>query len=291
MNVAVDYRDPERLTEVLDVLRELGEDAKLVAGGQSLMVMLRQGLISPAVLLDLSRVPGLAGIAAANGGVRLGAMTTIAAIERDPTIRATHPALAQAAAAVGPLPVRNMGTIGGSVAHNAPGADCPPALLALDARATVAGAAGARSVALADLFTGYFETALRPDDVLTEFTLPALPAGARAGYLKFAARAVDMALVGIAVVLEREGDTISDARIAIGGAAPTPFRARDAEAHLRGARWTEGSLREAGRLAARAASPAPDVHASPDYRRWLVKTLVPRALASASAGPPAGRGS
>jgi carbon-monoxide dehydrogenase medium subunit len=289
--VAAEYRDPERLAEVLDLLREFGEDARLVAGGQSLMVMLRQGLISPGVLIDLSRVAGLAGVRAANGDVRVGAMTTIGAIERDPTIGRRFPVLAHAAAAVGPLPVRNMGTIGGSVAHNAPGADSPPALLALDATATVAGSVGSRSLAMADLFTGYFETVLRPDEVLTEVTLPALPAGARAAYLKFATRAVDMALVGVAVVVRREGDTIADARIAIGGAAPTPFRARDAEVHLRGARWTDGSLREAGRLAARAASPAPDVHASPDYRRWLVRTLVPRALASVSTGSPARDGS
>lgn len=289
--MAVEYRDPEHLTGVLDVLREFGDDAKLVAGGQSLMVMRQQGLISPSVWVDLSRVAGLSGITATDGGVRLGAMTTIRTIERDPTIRAMCPALAQAAAAVGPLQVRNMGTIGGSVAHNAPGADSPPALLALDASATVVGAAGARSLPLADLCTGYFETALRPDEVLTEFSLPALPAGARAGYLKFAIRAVDMALVGIAVVLQQEGDTIRDVRLAIGGAAPVPFRARDAEAHLRGAKWTEASLREAGRLAARAASPVSDVHASADYRRWLIRALVPRALASVSAGTPARRGS
>lgn len=288
--MAVEYRDPERLTEVLDVLQEFGEDARLIAGGQSLMVMLRQGLISPGVLIDLSRVAGLAGISAANGDVHVGAMTTIGAIERDPVIRARYPVLAQAAAAVGPIPVRNMGTIGGSVVHNAPGADSPPALLVLDATATVAGSAGTRALAIADLFAGYFETALRPDEVLTEVTLPALPAGARTAYLKFATRAVDMALVGVAVVVRMEGDTIADARIAIGGAAPSPFRARDAEAHLRQAKWTEGALREAGRLAARAASPAPDVHASPDYRRWLVRTLVPRALTSASGGAAAESG-
>ncbi len=287
--MTAEYRDPEQLAEVLDILREFGDDAKLIAGGQSLMVMRRQGLISPSVWLDLNRVPGLAGITAMDGGVRLGAMTTIRTIERDQTIRAVCPALAQAAAAVGPLQVRNMGTIGGSVAHNAPGADCPPALLALDASATVVGAGGARSFALADLFTGYFETALRPDEMLTEFMLPALSAGARAGYLKFATRAVDMALVGIAVVLEQEGDAIRNVRIAIGGAAPVPFRAGDAEAHLLGAKWTEAALREAGRLAARAASPVSDVHASADYRRWLIRTLVPRALASVSTGTPAGR--
>jgi len=285
--MAVEYRDPERLMEVLGILREFGEDARLVAGGQALMVLLRQGLISPGVLIDLSGVASLAGISAMNGDVRVGATTTIAAIERDPVIRARYPVLAQAAAAVGPLPVRNMGTIGGSVAHNALGADSPPALLALDASVTIAGGAGARSLAVADLFTGYFETALRPDEMLAEFTLPTLPAGARTAYLKFAARAADMALVGVAVVVTMEGDTIGDARIAIGGAAPSPFRARDAEAHLRGAKWTESALREAGRLAGRAASPAPDAHASPDYRRWLVRTLVPRALASASRCAPA----
>jgi carbon-monoxide dehydrogenase medium subunit len=286
--VAVEYRDPERLAEVLDILQEFGEDAKLVAGGQSLMVMLRQGLISPGVLIDLGRVADLAGVRAANGEVQLGAMTTTATIERDPTIRSRYPVLAQAAAAVGPLPVRNVGTIGGSVAHNAPGADSPPALLALDATVTIAGPAGVRSVPIADLFTGYFQTTIGPDEVLTEVTLPPLPAGTHAAYLKFATRAVDMALVGVAVVARLEGDAAADVRIAIGGAGPAPFRARDAEAHLRATGWTDGSLREAGRLAARASSPAPDAHASPDYRRWLVRTLVPRALLSvcgmASAG-------
>jgi carbon-monoxide dehydrogenase medium subunit len=287
--VAVEYRDPERLAEVLDLLREFGEDARLVAGGQSLMVMLRQGLISPGVLVDLARVADLAGVRVANGGVQVGAMTTTATIERDPMIRSRYPVLAQAAAAVGPFPVRNMGTIGGSVAHNAPGADAPPALLALDATATIAGPAGTRSLPITDLFDGYFQTTIGPDEVLTEVTLPPLPDGTRATYLKFATRAVDMALVGVAVVARLEGDAMADVRIAIGGAGPSPFRARDAEAHLRASGWADGSLREAGKLAARAASPAPDPHASPDYRRWLVRTLVPRALASVCGGAAAGR--
>lgn len=278
------YRDPERLGEVLDLLREFGDDAKLVAGGQSLLVMRRQGLIAPSLWVDLSRVAGLAGITQSPGDVRLGAMTTIRTIERDPVIAAMAPLLARAAAAVGPLQVRNMATIGGSIAHNAPGADSPPALLALDAAATVAGVAGSRSIALEDFFTGYFETALRPDEVLTEIRIPTLPASARARYLKFAPRAVDMAVVGVAVILHRDADRVLDVRIAIGGAAAVPFRAREAEAHLREETWSERALSEAGRLAARAASPASDLHASADYRRWLIRTLVPRALASVADG-------
>jgi aerobic carbon-monoxide dehydrogenase medium subunit len=282
--VSTEYRDPERLGEVLDLLREFGDDAKLVAGGQSLMVMRRQGLIAPSLWVDLSRVEGLAGITQTPGDVRLGAMTTIRTIERDPVISAMAPLLARAAAAVGPLQVRNMATIGGSIAHNAPGADSPPALLALDAAATVAGVGGNRSIALEDFFTGYFETALRPDEVLTEFRIPTLPVSARARYLKFAPRAVDMAVVGVAVILHRDADRVLDVRIAIGGAAAVPFRAREAEAHLREATWSERALSEAGRLAARAASPASDLHASADYRRWLIRTLVPRALASVADG-------
>jgi CO/xanthine dehydrogenase FAD-binding subunit len=284
-----EYRDPERLDEVLDLLRECGEDAKVVAGGQSLMVLLHQGLISPTVCVDLSRVTGLAGVTPIDGDIRLGAMTTVATIEHHPTIQSMFPVLAQAAAAVGPLPVRNLGTVGGSVAHNAPGADSPPALLALDARATVVSADGTRSVVLEDLFTGYFETAIRPDELLTEFRLPALPSGARSAYLKFATRSVDMALVGVGVVLHLEEHTIHEARIAIGGVAPVPFRAREAEAWLAGAEWSEAALREAGRLAASAASPASDLHASADYRRWLVGKLVPRALVAASSGSPTRR--
>lgn len=274
-----EYHDPERLDEVLALLREYGDDAKLVAGGQSLMVMLRQGLLSPAVLIDLDRIVDLRGIGRSNGEVRLGATTTIRTIEREPMIRAELPVLAEAAAAVGPLQVRNMGTIGGNVAHNALGADPPPALLALDARVTVAGPGGTRTLPLEDLLTGYFETALGPEEVLTEVRVPALPRGAAGGYLKFASRSVDMALVGVAVVHLREGEKIRDVRIAIGGAGPVPFRAHAAEASLRGRAWTEAALQEAGRLAARDAAPLSDLHASAEYRRWLVQVLVPRALA------------
>jgi aerobic carbon-monoxide dehydrogenase medium subunit len=282
--VSTEYQDPERLGEVLDLLRQFGDDAKLVAGGQSLMVMRRQGLIAPSLWVDLSRVAGLAGITQRPGEVRLGAMTTIRTIERDPVIAAMAPVLAQAAAAVGPFQVRNMATIGGSITHNAPGADSPPALLALEATATVAGVAGNRSIALEDFFTGYFETALRPDEVLTGFRIPTLPPSTRARYLKFAPRAVDMAVVGVAVILHRDAGRVLDVRIAVGGAGAVPFRAREAEAHVRDATWSERALSEAGRLAARAASPASDLHASADYRRWLIRTLVPRALASVADG-------
>jgi carbon-monoxide dehydrogenase medium subunit len=216
------------------------------------------------------------------GGVRLGAMTSIHTLEADAGIRAALPTLAQAAAAVGPLQIRNMGTIGGNLTHNALGADPPPALLALDARATVRGPGGVREVPMEEFFTGYFETCVAPDELVTEFRIPRPPSGSRGAYLKFSSRAVDMAIVGIAVLLVREGKAIAEARLAVGGAAPVPFRARRAEAALRGAALTESALLEAGRLAAAEAAPLSDVHASADYRRWLVRVLVPRAVAAAA---------
>ncbi len=279
-----EYHDPESLDDVTALLGRYGEDAKLVAGGQSLMVMLRQGLVEPAALIDLTRVPGLVGVSSSDGVLQVAAMTTMHAIERDALIGHHAPVLAQAAAAVGPFQIRNMGTIGGNASHNALGADPPPALLALDAQAVIHGPRGNRSLPLDQFFTGYFETALRPDEVLTAFTFAEPVAGTTGAYIKFASRAVDMALVGVAVLLRSEGNRIRDVRIAVGGAGPVPFRARDAEVHLLSARWDEGARREAGRLAARAAAPLGDVHASAPYRRWLVGVLVPRALAEADRG-------
>jgi aerobic carbon-monoxide dehydrogenase medium subunit len=276
-----EYHDPQRLEEVTSLLERYGDDAKLVAGGQSLMVMLRQGIIAPAALIDLARVPGLVGVSSSDGELQVGAMTTMHAIERDALIGRHAPVLAQAAAAVGPFQIRNMGTIGGNASHNAVGADPPPALLALEARAVIHGPGGDRSLPLDEFFTGYFETALRPDEVVTAFRFTKPAAGTTGAYLKFASRAVDMALVSVAVVLRPDDDRLRDVRIAIGGAAPVPFRARDAEAHLLSAGWNEGARREAGRLAARAAAPLGDVHASAPYRRWLVSVLVPRALVEA----------
>lgn len=277
-----DYYDPERLDEVHALLAKYGDDAKLVAGGQSLMVMLRQGLIEPTALVDLARVPGLTGVEQHNGTIRIGAMTTIRTLETDLTVQRALPTLAQAAAAVGPMQIRNMGTVGGNASHNALGADPPPALLALDAEATIVGADGERRVRLEEFFTGYFETCLGPTDVMTALTMAVPGPNTTGAYLKFASRAVDMAIVGIAVVLARDGARIRDSRIAIGGAGPVPFRARQAEAALRGVAWGDAALREAGALAAEEASPLGDIHASAAYRRWLVRVLVPRALKAAA---------
>ena len=279
-----DYYDPRGLDEVHALLAQYGDDAKLVAGGQSLIVMLRQGLIEPTALIDLARLPGLTGVERHNGTIRVGAMTTIRAIETDATVQRALPALAQAAAAVGPMQIRNMGTVGGNASHNALGADPPPALLALDAEATIVGPDGERRVPLEEFFTGYFETCLRPTDVLTALTIAVPGPGATGAYLKFASRAVDMSIVGIAIVLARDGGRIREARIAIGGAGPVPFRARQAEGALRGALWGDAILREAGALAAAEASPLGDIHASAAYRRWLVRVLVPRALKAAADG-------
>lgn len=279
-----EYFDPTHLDEALGLLAQYGDEAKVVAGGQSLMVMLRQGLIEPAVLIDLGRIAPLRDVDRHDGVLRLGAMTTIRTIEMDPAIRAQFPTLAQAAGAVGPMQIRNMGTVGGNVSHNGLGADLPPALLALEARALIAGPSGTREVSLDEFFTGYFETCVAPDEIVTAFSVPTPPRASSGAYLKFSSRAVDTSIVGIAVVLEREDATVRDVRIAIGGVGPVPFRARRAEASLRGVVWSERALGEAGEIAAQEAAPMSDVHASAGYRKWLVRVLVPRALTAASAG-------
>jgi CO/xanthine dehydrogenase FAD-binding subunit len=273
-----EYYDPDTLEEILALLAKYGDDAKLVAGGQSLMVMLRQGLIEPATLIDLNRVRELAQLKLGASDSRMGSMVTARTLERDRVVQRKWRVVAEAAAAVGPLQVRNMGTVGGSVAHNALGADLPVALVALDAVAVVKTSVAARTLAVEHLLTGYFETALQPDEVLTEIVVPSVPAHAASAYVKFAPRVVDMALVSVAVVVGRTNQRVDDVRIAVGGAAPMPFRARQAEALLRGAVGDVDLFEEAGRLGALDASPPSDHHGSAGYRRWLVRVLVTRAL-------------
>ncbi len=275
------YVEPTTLEQALDLLAE-DEEARPLAGGQSLMVLLRLGLARPRSLVSLQAIPGLDDVVREDGRLRIGPMVTYRRITDGPGVPMPD-ALRDACGLVGPIPVQNVGTLGGSLCHNAPGADVPPALLALDAEAVVRPSSGARALPLSDFFRGYFETALRPGELLTAITMPAPGTASSSAYLKFSYRMVDMAMVGVAVAFRLESGIVRDVRIALGGVDVVPFRARTAEAALEGRPLEPGALRDVGRLAAEERAAISDVHASGAYRRRIIPPLVRRAFEKAMA--------
>lgn len=277
----VEYHQPRSVQEALALLERYGEDAKVLAGGQSLLVMMREKLVRPRVLVALRGVAGLDAIAA-NGELRIGAMATHSAVESHPAVRQRWPLLAEAEAAVSTVQIRNRGTLGGNVAHGFPTADPPAALIALGAEARIVGAGGERTVPIEDFFVGFMQTALAPGELLAELRVPAQPPRSGGAYLKYAIRPLDFSIVGAGarVTLAADG-TCAEARIGLNGAGPTPLRARRAEAALRGTRLDDAAVAEAARLAAEESDPVPDLDGSAEYKRKMVEVFVRRALRQA----------
>ena len=276
---------PASLEEALAAREEYTHDALPIAGGQSLLVMMRNRLVSPGALIDLEPIEELRGIAAHSAGISIGAMNTCNQLIASPLLGETVGVLPAAARQVSSTAVRNLGTIGGNVCHNEPGADLPPALLALNGRAVLRRRTEAREVLLSEFFTGYFETALEPDEILCRIEIEHAPAGAGGVYLKHAISPEDLAIVGVAAVVvpdvERAGG-VAEVRIGIGGAAPVPLRATRAEAALKGAVLDEETARAAGETASAEVDPGSDPHAGADYRRKMVAVFVRRALLQAA---------
>ena len=253
------------------MLAELGEDAKVLAGGQSLVPLLNLRLARPSALVDVGRVAALSGISA-NGVLRLGAMTRQADALRSALVATRAPLLAQALRHVGHPATRSRGTVGGSIAHADPAAELPAVLLALDGEATVASGKAERSLQAAALFLGPFTTALAEGELLTELRLGDPPAGARHGFAEIARRRGDFALAGAAVVVAP-----GHARVALFAVGPSAFRAAEAERALAGGAGAE----EAAALAAAAAEPSDDAHATAAYRREAARVATLRALLAA----------
>ena len=249
---------------VLELLGEHGDDAKILAGGHSLLPMMKLRLAAPEVLIDIGRLTELSGITSENGELIIGATTRHAELAASELIREQAPLLAHAAGLVGDPQIRHRGTIGGSLAHADPAADLPMALVALGGSVELTGPGGVRTVSADDFFTGYFETALEDDELLTGVRVPAR-AGQPWGYQKFVRRANDWAIVGVAAV---------DGRIALANMGPVPLRATAAEEALAGG----ARVAEAAELAAEGTSPGEDIHADRDYRRHLARVLTRRAL-------------
>lgn len=279
-----DYVAPRSLDEVLEVLAERRDDAKVLAGGQSLIPLLNFRLAQPALLVDVNRLPGLDGVAVASDGeLRLGALARQGRLERDPNVAERAPLLAAALPHVAHPQIRNRGTLGGSLAHADPAAELPAVALALDARLRLARRGGERWVAARDFFRGLFATALEPGELLVEVALPPPPPRSGFAFLEVARRHGDYALAGVAaaVTLDERG-ACRRARLVLLAVGDAPVDAGVAAAALAGGPLDVERIAEAARHAAESEiDPVGDIHASADFKRHLIRVLAARALAAA----------
>jgi aerobic carbon-monoxide dehydrogenase medium subunit len=273
-----DYEAPESLEEAIRMLHENGEDAKLLAGGHSLLPLMKLRLAAPTILVDLRKVPGLHGIQRDNGNWRIGAMTRHVDLQDAPELGVAS----RAASLIADQQVRNRGTIGGSLAHGDPASDLPAVLLACEGELTARGTGGERTIAAADRFQDYMTTSLAHDEVITEVRLPVLE-GYGVGYQKFTRRAEDWAMVGVAALVKKGPDgSCEDVRIGLTHMASTPLRAGAAESALRAGALDAESVAAAAAQAAEGADPPGDLNATPDYKHQLARVLTRRALEEAA---------
>ena len=273
-----DYHAPASLDEALALLTRYGGEAKILAGGQSLVPLLNFRLTRPAALVDLNRIASLAYIREIDGHVHLGAMTRQRAIEFSPVVGRRLPLLAEATRLVGHLPIRSRGTIGGSIAHADPAAEYPAVLTALDGEVVARGPKGERIVKPGDFFQTYLTTSLGPDEILVEVRLPDMQPESGYAFEEFSRRHGDFAIVGIAAVIAGDGRRCTAARLATAGAGPVPVRLRAAEQILESEGLGDAAIKAAAVRATELVEPDSDIHASAAYRRHLTGVLTERAI-------------
>jgi carbon-monoxide dehydrogenase medium subunit len=272
-----DYEAPESLEQAIRMLHDNGDEAKLLAGGHSLLPLMKLRLATPALLIDLRRVPGLHGVQRENGSWRIGAMVPHAELEHSPELGL----ISRAAGTIADPQVRNRGTIGGSLAHGDPASDLPAVMLIADGAATVQGPDGQRTLEAHELFRDYLQTALEPNEVLTEVRLPTLD-GYGFAHHKFNRRSEDWAMVAVCALVKQTGDICEDVRVGLTNMGPTPLRATGVEDALRGQPLDADRIAQAAELAAEGTDPPADLNASADYKRHLTRVLCRRALAEAA---------
>lgn len=277
-----DYAAPETLAEVIALLTAHGDNAKLIAGGQSLIPVLAFRLAGPSLLVDLRMVPGLDRISISVQGVGLGAKVRWCDIESDPRIRIAHPLLAMAVTHIAHYQIRNRGTVGGSLAHADPAAELPGIAMTCDAEIVVTGVSGSRTVKAADFFLAPLMTALAPDELVVELRLPPWPAPRRWAFEEFARQRGAFALAGIALYYDEQDHVAKNVHIGVIGASSRLHRIAEAEAVLNERTVDERVISAVSRAAAAAVDPGDEVDVSAAYRRALVGTLVERALRSAA---------
>jgi aerobic carbon-monoxide dehydrogenase medium subunit len=270
------YHRPASVEEAVALL---DEDSRPLAGGHSLIPLLKIRLATPSALVDLGRIPGLDGISEDGSSITIGALATHASVAASDVVRARCPVLAETAAQIGDVQVRNRGTIGGSIAHADPAADYPTVLMALGAHLTATGRDGERQISTDDVCVGIFTTALEPGELITSVTVPVTPAGTGAAYVKHSHPASRFAVVGVAAVVSVEGGSCSNARVTVGGVTSPPVHATAAAESLVGGPGSEEAIAAAAEKVPEAISRATsDVYASGEYRTHLAKVLAARAL-------------
>jgi len=275
------YHEPETVSEVFDLLKELGKGAKLLAGGTDLLVQMKRGVISPEYLINLKRINELKSYSIDEENISLGPLTSLRAIEKEKFFRENCSVLANTAAQMASPQIRYLATIGGNLCNASPSADMAPPLIALGSSVVLAGQEGSRKVILEEFFQGPGNSVLDDKELMTQVIVPTLKPTARACYLKHSFRkAHDIALVGAAVMLDigEDGTTVKEAKIVLGAVAPTPIRALAAETILKHEKINQHVISEAARLAVDAATPIDDIRTNASYRKKIVEVLVARAL-------------
>ena len=277
------YFAPTSVAEAAQLLEQHGDDAKLLAGGHSLIPLMKLRLSEPGVVIDLGRIGDMAYIREEDGGLAIGAMTTYAQLESSDLVAARAPVLAEAASQVADPQVRNMGTIGGSLSHADPAGDLPAVAIALGARLITSSTGEHRSIGADDFFVDLLTTALAPNEILNEIAIPAPPSGSGSAYAKFANKASHYAIVGVAAVVGLDANGVCNhASIGVTGAGPVATRASEAEAALRGSRLDDAAVSAAAGAAGSGIDFLDDIHASAEYRAHLTSVFAARAIRQAA---------
>lgn len=281
--IRFEYHEPGTLEEAVALLGRYNGSASILAGGTDLLVEMKERIRRPGYVINIKRIPELSHYGFDDEqGLRFGAAVTARQLETDPLIRQKYAGLWAALRELGSIQIRNRATVVGNVCRASPSADTPPPMMADDARVQLFGPAGARDIALEDFFTGPGQTILAPDEVATGITIPPPRPHTGKAYLKHGRRkAMELATVGVAARLSRDGDVMREVRLVLGAVAPTPIRARKAEAVLAGRSWNPGLVEEAAEVARQEARPIGDVRASREYRSGMVAVLTRRALIQA----------
>ena len=278
-----EYHAPKSIGEAIKLLTDLGDSAKLLAGGHSLLPMMKLRFAAPEHLIDINRIPELRGVREENGQVIIGAMTVENEVINSPIIQAKLPLLSDAAKLIADPQVRNRGTIGGDIAHGDPGNDHPALSMAIDASFVLEGPGGRRTVAAGDFFFGTYVTALAENEVLFEIHAPAFADGTGYAYEKLKRKTGDWATAGCAVVMRKDGNNISHIRITLTNVAPTALRAHEAEAALLGKSLDAATIGAAASAAAAICDPAEDLRGDAEYKTAMASEMVKRALKAAAA--------
>ena len=278
-----DLLQPRSVDEALGLLHKHGDDAQIIAGGAMLLILMQQDLVSPGVLVSVSDIEELGGVNEHDGGVRIGSTATLREIERSPLVADRYPILHEALVQVANVRVRNVATLGGHLAHSDPHLDLPPVLVALGASMQLRGLNGARELFLSDFFTGHYENALRPGEMIVSITIPKAEPGWHGTYLKYCSLTpTDWPTVGVAAMVRADGDRMAEVRVIAGSVAERPLRLAEAEAHLVGQRPSPELLSEVGARYAAAADPLADVRGSEEYKRRMTSVFVKRAVVEAA---------